>query len=156
VNGLALYYVALCAHLGGACIWVGGHLVLATRILPAALRARKAAVLQDFEQRYESIGMPALVVQVLTGLWLAHRLLGDDLAVWFGPSGPARVVQVKLALLAGTVALALHAKLRVIPRLRDDNLPLMAAHIVGVTALGVLFVLAGASLRLGGYPAFTP
>jgi len=100
--------------------------------------------------------MPALVAQVLTGLWLAHRVLGGSAATWFGDSGPARAVQVKLALLAGTVALATHAKFRVIPRLRDDNLPLMAAPIIGVTTFGVIFVLVGASLRLGGYPFFSP
>lgn len=153
---MALYYSVLCLHLVGACIWVGGHLVLATRILPRALRERKAALIREFEQAYERLGLPALAVQVLTGLWLAHHLLGESAAAWFGDSGPARIVQVKLSLLAATVALAVHAKLRVIPRLRDDNLPLMAAHIIGVTAFGVLFALAGASLRLGGYPVFTP
>lgn len=148
------YFVVLCLHVLGACVWVGGHLVLATRILPRALRERKASLIRDFEQSYERIGMPALVIQVLTGLWLAHRLLGSSAAVWFGDSGPARVVQTKLALLAATIGLALHAKLRVIPRLRDDNLPVMGAHIIGVTVFGVLFALAGASLRLGGYPLF--
>ncbi len=153
---MAWYYPVLCLHLAGACIWVGGHLVLAVRILPRALRARRAALIREFEQAYEAIGLPALATQVLTGLWLAHRLLGGSPAAWFGASGPARLVQVKLALLAATVALAVHAKTRVIPRLRDDNLPLMGAHIVAVAGLGVLFLLAGASLRFGGYPAFSP
>lgn len=153
---MPLYYTLLCLHILGACIWVGGHLVLATRILPRALREKKAALIREFEQGYERIGMPALAVQIGTGLWLAHRLLGGSAAVWWGDSSLARVVQVKLALLAATVALALHAKLRVIPRLCDDNLPLMGAHIVGVTTFGVLFALAGASLRLGGYPVFAP
>jgi putative copper export protein len=151
---LAVYYGVLCLHVLGACIWTGGHLVLATRILPRALREKKAALIRDFEQGYERLGLPALVVQVLTGLWLAHRLLGG--ASWLGDSGLARVVQIKLGLLAATVALALHAKWRVIPRLRDDNLPLMAAHIIGVTVFAVLFVLAGASLRLGGFPLVRP
>jgi len=153
---MPLYYTLLCLHILGACIWVGGHLVLATRILPRALREKKAALIREFEQGYERIGMPALAVQIGTGLWLAHRLLGGSAAGWWGDSSLARVVQVKLALLAATAALALHAKLRVIPRLRDDNLPLMGAHIVGVTTFGVLFALAGASLRLGGYPVFAP
>lgn len=153
---MPLYYTLLCLHILGACIWVGGHIVLATRILPRALREKKAALIREFEQGYERLGLPALAVQIVTGLWLAHRLLGGSAAVWLGDSSPARVVQVKLALLAATAALALHAKLRVIPRLRDDNLPLMGAHIVGVTTFGVLFVLAGASLRLGGYPVFAP
>jgi len=154
MNSLGAYYGILCLHVVGACIWVGGHLVLATRILPRALREKRAALIREFEQGYERIGLPALATQVLTGLWLAHRLLGGSPAAWFGDTSLARVVQVKLALLLGTVALAIHAKTRVIPRLRDDNLPLMGAHIVGVTVFGVLFVLAGASLRLGGYPVF--
>lgn len=156
MNPLAGYYVMLCLHVLGACVWVGGHLVLALRVLPRALRERKAARIREFEQAYERIGMPALAVQIVTGLWLAHRMLGGSVAAWLGDSGVARTVQVKLLLLAATGALALHAKLRVIPRLRDDNLPVMGAHIVGVTVFGVLFVLAGASLRLGGYPLFTP
>lgn len=156
MTATAAYYLALCLHLVGACIWVGGHLVLALRILPQALRERNAALIRDFEQRYERLGLPALAAQVLTGLWLAHRTLGGSPATWLGDSGTARVVQVKLALLAGTVALAVHAKTRVIPRLRDDNVPLMGAHIVGVAVFAVFFVLAGASLRLGGYPVFTP
>jgi hypothetical protein len=53
-------------------------------------------------------------------------------------------------LLAATVALALHARLWLIPRLRDDNLPALAAHILAVTILAVLFVLAGVLFRVGG------
>ncbi len=32
------------------------------------------------------------------------------------------------------------------------SLPVLGAHIMAVTGLGTLFVLAGASLRLGGFP----
>lgn len=153
---MLLYFTALCLHVLGACIWVGGHLVLATRILPRALREKNSALVRDFEQAYERIGLPALAVQILTGLWLAHRLIGAAPGGWFGSSGPAHIVQIKLALLAATAGLAIHAKLRVIPRLRDDNLPVLGAHIVAVTTLGVLFTLAGASLRFGGYPFLSP
>jgi putative copper export protein len=148
-----LYYLLLTLHVLGATIWTGGHLVLATTVLPRALRAKRASVLTDFEQGYERVGMPALAVQIVTGLWLAHRLLGSP-ANWFGAAPLAHIVQVKLLCLAGTAALAIHAKTRVIPRLNDDNLPMMAWHIAGVTMFSVLFVLAGASARLGGFPFF--
>ena len=147
------YFVWLLLHVLGATVWTGGHLVLATAVLPRALRARRAAILSDFEQAYERIGMPALGVQIVTGLWLAHRLLGG-FGNWWGDAPLARLVQFKLLCLAGTAALAIHAKTRVIPRLRDDNLPLMAWHIAGVTVFAVLFVVAGASARLGGFPFF--
>lgn len=150
---VAYYYVILTLHLLGAAIWTGGHLVLAARILPRALRERKASIIREFEEPYESIGMPALAVQIVTGLLLAHRLLGAPMN-WFADSPLAHVVQAKLLFLACTAALAVHAKTRVIPRLRDDNLIVLGWHIRGVTVLSVLFVLAGASARLGGFSWF--
>jgi len=57
---------------------------------------------------------------------------------------------VKLVLLGLTVALALHARLRVIPRLDDSNLRTLAAHIVIVTALAVALVVVGTSFQTGG------
>jgi hypothetical protein len=75
---------------------------------------------------------------------------------WLDASPLARVVQFKLLCLAGTVALAAHAKTRVLPRLSDATLPVMAWHVAGVTLFSVLFVAAGASGRLGGFPFFQP
>lgn len=150
---MASYYIALSLHLLGATVWVGGHLTLAFTILPRALRERRAAIVTEFEQRYERIGLPALGIQIVSGLWLAERLLGAP-ANWFDSGPVARVVQVKLALLALTAGLALHARLRVLPRLSDDTLPVLAWHIRLVTLAAVLFVLAGSSIRLGGYPVF--
>ena len=149
------YAILLTLHLLGAAIWTGGHLVLALTVLPRALRAKRASILTEFEQGFERVGLPALVVQIVTGLWLAHRLLGSP-ANWLESTPLAQVVQMKLAFLAGTVALAVNAKTRVIPRLRDENLPVMAWHIAGVTGLSVLFMLAGASVRFGGFPFFRP
>ena len=150
---MASYYIALTLHILGATIWAGGHLVLATTILPRALREHRAAPVSDFEQSFERIGLPALAVQILTGLWLAHHLLGAP-GNWFNDNPIAHVVQIKLGLLALTLALAIHARYRVIPKLSDDTLPTLAWHIRLVTIAAVLFVLAGASIRFGGYPTF--
>lgn len=150
---MASYYIALSLHILGATVWVGGHLVFAVAILPDALRQRRAAIVEDFEQRFERVGLPALALQIVTGLWLAHHLLGSP-ANWFDDSPVARTVQVKLALLAITVGLAVHARFRVIPRLSDTTLPTLAWHIRIITLAAVLFVLAGASIRFGGYPVF--
>ena len=57
---------------------------------------------------------------------------------------------VKLLLLAGTAALALHARLRLIPNLRDDNLSGLAWHIRSITTLAISFVVVGGLIRLGG------
>ncbi|MGD9700922.1 MAG: CopD family protein [Acidimicrobiia bacterium] len=150
---MASYYLVLCLHLVGATIWAGGHIVLAVSVLPRALREKRAVIVSDYESAFERVGLPALAAQVATGLWLAHHLLGAP-DHWFDSTPIARVVQVKLGLLALTVALAVHARFRVIPKLHDGTLPTLAWHIRIVTAAAVLFVLAGASIRVGGYPVF--
>jgi hypothetical protein len=69
----------------------------------------------------------------------------------FSPANPiGLLVGVKLLLLAGTAALAIQARLRLIPNLSDDNLSGLAWHIRAITALGIAFVVVGALIRLGG------
>ena len=51
---------------------------------------------------------------------------------------------------AGTAALAVHARLRLIPNLTDENLSGLAWHIRGITALAIAFVVVGGLIRLGG------
>lgn len=148
MNGHA-YIALLILHILGATIWTGGHVVLATTVLPRALKAKSARILLDFESGYERIGMPALVVQIVTGLTLAYLRLGPP-ANWLLDVPAAHVVHVKLLLLAITAMFAMHAKLRVLPTLSDETLPRMAWHIVPVTIASVLFLIAGVLFRAGG------
>ena len=59
-----MYKYVLLAHILGATVWTGGHLVLAARILPEVLRRRSASMLLDFEKRYELLGMSALACRL--------------------------------------------------------------------------------------------
>lgn len=144
-----MYAWILLLHLLGATVWTGGHLVLALGILPRALKARDPERLLAFERVYEKLGLPALLIQVVTGLWLAARLLPPG--EWFAGSGLGRLIIVKLLLLLATAALALHARLRLIPGLTAARLPLLAWHVAGVTTFSVLFVATGAAFRTGGF-----
>ena len=137
-------------HLTAGSIWVGGHLVLALSLLPEALAKRDPELIRGFERIYERIGLPAMVVQVVTGLWLAHAILpGFDMWVeWSDPV--ALTISLKLACLAATIALAVHARLVIIPRLNAARLPMLGAHIVAVTALALVFVWLGLAFRYGG------
>lgn len=144
-----MYGYVLLAHVLGATIWAGGHLVLALAVLPGVMRARSPEALRAFESAYEKVGMPALAVQVVTGVWLAYRLV-PDVRAWFAADDfLSRVILVKLALLAGTVLVAADARLRIIPHLRPQTLPAMARRIVAVTVLAVLLVAAGVTFRVG-------
>lgn len=147
---MRLYAIALSIHVIGAALWVGGHLALVVAVLPRALRERDPQRLLDFERGYEPWGLSALAAQVVTGLWLAYHLLGAP-AGWFAPHPLARIVQLKLALLLATVGVAIHARFRVLPRLRAATLPLMAWHVRAVSLLAVVLALAGASIRYGGW-----
>ena len=137
-------------HLTAGSIWVGGHLVLAFSLLPEALAKRDPELIRGFERVYERIGLPAMVVQVVTGLWLAHAIL-PGFETWVEWSDPvALTISLKLACLAATIALAVHARLVIIPRLNAARLPMLGAHIVAVTALALVFVWLGLAFRYGG------
>ena len=125
---MSVFPLLVIVHALAATVWTGGHLVLDLGVLPRALRAQSAAQVRAFEEVFEPLGLTALAIQVLTGM-----LMG-----------------VKLLLLAGTAALTLHARLRLIPNLRDDNLGGLAWHIRGITALAIAFVVVGGLIRLGG------
>lgn len=144
-------YLLLVLHLLGAAIWTGGHLILTFGVLPSALKARDPAPITAFEHRFERLGLPALALQVITGLTLAHKWL-RGLDHLFDGTGVARAILIKLALLLVTVALAAHARLRLIPTLSSDTLPRLAWHIRLVTLVSVLFVVVGATIRYGGAP----
>ena len=140
--------VLLTLHVLGACVWAGGHLVLALAVLPRALTRRDPNILRAFEEPFERIGIPALVLQVLTGVWLATQFVPAGRWLAFGSDLEVRI-GIKLLLLALTVALALHARLRVIPNLGASNLGLLAVHIVIVTMLAVALVIVGVDFRTG-------
>lgn len=144
-----MYSIVLLLHVLGATIWVGGHLVLAVTILPRALASRDPAALLLFESGFERLGMSALLVQVLTGTWMAHTMK-PEVASWFSLADPvSRLILLKLGLLAATLLTALDARWRVIPRLTPATLPALARRVVLVTALSVGFVLVGVSFRGG-------
>ncbi len=141
----------LLLHILAATVWTGGHLILATVILPRALKHRDVESIRSFENAYERIGVPALLIQIVSGLWLAHRML-PKVSLWFQWDHPVgRVVAMKLILLGLTAAFAVDARLRVIPRLGPNNLNSLAWHIIPVTAIAVAFVVVGVSFRTGWF-----
>lgn len=142
-----MYSYVLLAHVLAATVWTGGHLVLAFTVLPRALAAQDPKILLDFESGFERIGMPALVVQVVSGLWMAH-LLAPDFSTWITMSTlQGKLIALKLTLLIVTILTALDARFRVIPNLSASTLPAMAHRIVLVTFASVGFVLVGVSFR---------
>lgn len=145
----SVFYLLLLSHVLGASVWVGGHLVLVFGYLPEALKSKSVIELQNFEDKFEKIGIPALIIQIFTGLTLANNM-SSDWAQWFDFAGPFRGLGIKVILLLTTALLAVDARLRIIPKLNPENLNSLAWHIIPVTVVGVLFVIVGVYFRLGG------
>lgn len=146
-----MYGFMLLLHILGATVWTGGHLVLTLTILPRVLKEKSPGELLRFESAYERVGLPSLLIQIATGLWLAYRLV-PDVGQWFsGGNAISRLIVAKLAILVLTFALAADARLRVIPKLSEKNLTDMAWHIVAVTILAVAFVVVGTAFRTGWF-----
>lgn len=140
----------LVVHLLAASVWVGGHLLLAIKYLPRALKQKDASVLKKFEESYEPLGLPALLLLIVTGVAMAVDY-GVTLSNVFGFDNPVEtVVSLKLVLLFSTLLLALHARLFIIPKLDSGKLPLMAFHIVLITLIGVAMLVLGTFVRFGG------
>ncbi len=147
---MSVFPLLVIVHALAATVWTGGHLVLDLGVLPRALRAQCAEAIRSFEETFEPLGLTALAIQVVTGVWMGWFVLPGFRGL-FSPANPiGMLVGVKLLLLAATAALALHARLRLIPNLTDDNLTGLAWHIRGITALAIAFVVVGALIRLGG------
>lgn len=73
-----LYRILIALHLVGASVWISGHLVLATTLLPGALRNRDPSIILDFENGFERIGLPFLLAPSGHGLFARLSLAAGD------------------------------------------------------------------------------
>ncbi len=146
-----LFKVLVILHTLGATVWTGGHLVLAVTVLPLALKNREPERIHQFEEHFENFGLTVLGLQVVTGLGLTWIYFPGWADFWQFETFLSRYIGIKLLLLLGTVALAIHARFFIIPNLTKETLNQLAYHIIGVTTFAVLFVIFGAGIRLGGF-----
>ena len=115
-------HVYLILHLLGACIWIGGHLLLLIRYLPQAINENEPDIVKSFEKKFEPLGLPALLLQIIIGILLAYHY-NVRIENWFSFSnGIEIVVSIKLMLLLSTLVLAVHARIFIIPKLSSRNL----------------------------------
>lgn len=144
-----MHSLILVIHILSATIWTGGHLFLAIGILPKVLKTNNYKMLLDFERVYEKVGMPALVIQVLSGLYLAYKM-PPEVSQWVSFDNHISThIGIKLILLLATVTLAVIANHRLIPNLeKGNNLKIMGVFAYLVTTMAVLFVITGISFRL--------
>lgn len=142
-----MYVILVFFHIVFATIWIGGHGVILFNIFPLAYKKKDPQILLGFENLYEKIGIPSLILQVITGLFLFLLKVEtwDQLLNWNDYNG--RHFLLKMLLLLITILFAIHARFRIIPNLTNKTLLLLGLHIFGVFLLSLGFLLVGISIR---------
>jgi len=144
------HHIFLTLHLLAATIWVGGHLFLSIRFLPEALKKKDTSILINFKDKFEPIGMPSLIILLVTGIFMAYDY-DVTITKWFSFSNNIeRVVSIKLILLFVSVIMAVNAQLFVFPKVTSERLTPVAIQIVTITIIGVAMLVLGSLVRLGG------
>ena len=144
------HHVILIFHLLAATIWVGGHLFLAIRILPEALKKKDASILKNFKSKFEPVGMPSLLVLLVTGILMAYHY-DVTFTKWFSFSNAIeKVISIKLILLFTTVLMAACAETLIFPKLKSERMFPAAFFIITVTTIAVIMLILGSLIRIGG------
>ena len=144
------HQITLIIHLLAGTIWVGGHLILCFRYLPKALKKKDPQVIREFEKQYEPLGIPALILLIITGILMAYDY-NATISTWFLFSNDIeKVVSIKLLLLFSTLILAVHARFFIIPKLKASNLRVMSFHIIILSTIAVTMLIFGSLIRIGG------
>ncbi|BAY37502.1 hypothetical protein NIES2111_18400 [Nostoc sp. NIES-2111] len=105
-----LFKILVILHTLGATVWTGGHLVFAVTVLPQALKNRTPDRVHHFEEHFEGFGLAALLLQVITGwglTWIYFPSFQNFLSF---DTYLSTYICIKLLLLLGTLALAVHAQ----------------------------------------------
>ena len=144
------HHVILIFHLLAATIWVGGHLFLAIRILPEALKKKDVSILKNFKSKFEPVGMPSLLVLLITGILMAYHY-DVTFTKWFSFSNAIeKVISIKLILLFTTVLMAACAETLIFPKLKSERMFPAAFFIITVTTIAVTMLILGSLIRIGG------
>ncbi len=145
-----MYHIYLIVHLLSACVWLGGHLLLSFQYLPAAYKYQDVSIITKFEEKFETIGIPALGFLVLTGILMAIHY-GVYPSQWFAFNGKLETtISSKLTILLTIVLLAVHARIFIIPKLTFKSLNWLTLHVVLVTLLSISMLILGSFVRFGG------
>ena len=119
--------------------------------VPEAIRSRDPRALLDNYQRLNRIGLPALLIVAVTGLWLASNWL-PEVGLWFDASLPiSALILTKLALLILTLLLLGYLRLRVLSTLTPDRTIRLGVVLALLALFATMAAAIGPSFRYGGW-----
>jgi len=131
-------------------MWVGGYLMLSFTSLPKALKNKSPENIAQLKKDYNKISIHILILQLLTGLWLAYYFV-PDIAAWFSfKLIYSHLIVGKLSLLVITFILAIYGRTKIIPKLNEKSINSLAINIIIITLLSIGFVFIGILFKTGG------
>lgn len=145
-----MHQIVLIIHLLAATVWVGGHLILLLIYVPKARKTNSLDGISFFRKNFEILGMPSLILLLLTGVLLAYDY-EVSIDKWFQfKGGIERIVSLKLLLFITTITLAISATKFIFPRLKNEPKPILYVFILLVTSIAVTMLVLGSLVRIGG------
>lgn len=144
------YKILLFLHILFAAVWCGGYLIYSIAYLPKALKKKDAEIIKSFESSFGRFGLIALVLQLITGIFLSFRYI-PNFFDWFSFSYFVPVnISLKLILILITLFLVHYLKLVVFPKMSNDKMKTASFYIILIAVIAVCLVLIGTSFRFGG------
>lgn len=145
------HHIILIIHLLSATVWVGGHLFLLLRVLPFAWKNKNLNELKQFKNKFEPLGLTALALLFITGLFLAYDF-NVTFSTWFTFSNAIeKVVSIKITLFFFTVTLAITAQAVLFRKYSNPPSLLKTTFFIAiVTVIAVIMLVLGSLIRIGG------
>ena len=145
-----LYKLLVILHLLGAAVLVGTNLVLMLSVIPKAKKAGDIGIIKGYLAGVGQMGVHALAVQLITGLWLATPQFNGISAAFQMKEVFATHVVAKLVIAIVVTVLIVVMRRRIAPKLSLETLGSFTAMAATITVLGILLVALGVGLRTGG------
>lgn len=145
-----MHHFLLILHILSASVWIGGHLILAIRYVPEAIKLKSNLPITNFRNKFEPLGMLALIILVITGVAMAYDY-DVKIDTWFSFFSPIeKVISSKLILFVITVISAIFATISIFPKLNGKVTNLLVFFIYLVTIIALTMAVLGTFIRYGG------
>jgi hypothetical protein len=145
-----LYKLLVILHILGAATLVGTNLVLMLSVIPKAKKAGDINIIKGYLTGVGQMGVHALAVQLITGLWLAAPMFKGISAAFQMKDVFMTHVAAKIVIMVVITVLVIVMRRKIAPKLSMETLGGFTATVGIITVLGIFMVALGVGLRTGG------
>lgn len=145
-----LYKLLVILHILGAATLVGTNLVLLLSVIPKAKKAGDLNIIKGYLTGVGQMGVHALAIQLITGLWLASPMFKGISTAFQMKDVFMTHVGAKVVIMIVLTVLVIVMRRKIAPKLSMETLGGFTATVGLITVLGIFMVALGVGLRTGG------